>query len=391
MLSPRSGGTPSKSKPKSSFNPASEAKKTDPLATPSKPRHGAAGLAGTPSKSNTTQNSAYLRAQPTSATRALEFITPSARRTLHLKNTPSSSRVSRLKFASDETPEFLRRTAPLLPSFMAAINAKKSQSQDVDAEGEEGEGELSWSPVAVRLPRKPAGRCLSALVKGLRNMEEEKLDEELEMLREMECEELGIPISKPKPFGPGAGTALPRKPRVQVQDSQVPDFGPGEEKGEVEMPLGADGEREGDESSESDAEQLGRDGRKLRVWKKKGQKRSTRRVVMRPTVGKWVPEKEWACGGDEEGGEGVVRDTQISGQEKEGGARAGLEDGDDSESGEDGEGNKVVDKDGKGTVGKKAKKPKKVSATAHANFRALKIRNKQSKGKRGGRFGRRNK
>lgn len=275
---------------------------------------------------------------------------------------------------------------------MAAINAKKSSSQDVDAEGEEGEGELSWSPVAVRLPRKPAGRCLSALVKGLRNMEEEKLDEELEMLREMECEELGIPISKPKPFGPGAGAALPRKPRVQVQDSQIPDFGPGEEKGEVEMPLGADGEREGDESSESDAEQLGRDGRKLRVWKKKGQKRSTRRVVMRPTVGKWVPEKEWACGEDEEGkGEGVVRDTQVSGQGKEGEAGAGLEDGDDSESGEDGEGNKVVGKDGKGTVGKKAKKPKKVSATAHANFRALKIRNKQSKGKRGGRFGRRNK
>jgi len=262
---------------------------------------------------------------------------------------------------------------------MAAVNAKKSSSQDVDAEGEEGGGEVSWSPVAVRLPRKPAGRCLSALVKGLRNMEEEKLDEELEMLREMECEELGIPIAKP--VGPGPGAAIARKTQVQVEDSQ-----------QVEMPLGADGEREGDESSESDAEQLGRDGRKLRVWKKKGQKRSTRRVVMRPTVGKWVPEKEWACGEDEEGkGEGVVRDTQVGGQGKEGEAGAGLEDGDDSESGEDGEGNKVVGKDGKGTVGKKAKKPKKVSATAHANFRALKIRNKQSKGKRGGRFGRRNK
>lgn len=38
----------------------------------------------------------------------------------------------------------------------------------------------------VRKLPKPAGRGLSALVKGLRDMEDEKLDEELEMLREME-------------------------------------------------------------------------------------------------------------------------------------------------------------------------------------------------------------
>ncbi|MCJ1246630.1 DNA replication regulator sld2 [Trapelia coarctata] len=398
MLSPRSGGTPSKSKSISNLNSASKAKNADLLATPSKPRSGAVNAVGTPGKNDTVHSPASLRKLPTSATTAGEFITPSARRTLRLKNTPTSSRVSRLKFTSDETPEFLRRTAPLLPSFMAAVNAKKSQSQDADVDGEEAE--ISWSPVAVRLPRKPAGRCLSALVKGLRNMEEEKLDEDLDLLREMECEEFGIPI--PKPVGSRGGVSISNKPRVQVQDSQVPDhaYSGGQGDGEVEMPLGADGEREGDESSESDAEQLGRDGRKLRVWKKRGQKRSTRRVVMRPTAGKWKPEEKWACVEEEEG-EGVVRDTQAGAVEK---ARDGEGNGEclDGEDGEDGDGDgghgdDTAAKDGAkgtvGTVGKKAKvkAPKKVSATAHANFRALKIRNKQSKGKKGGRFGRRNK
>lgn len=336
---------------------------------------------------------------PSSAAMAGQFITPSARRTLHLQGTPGS-RVSRLKFTADETPEFLRRTAPPRPAFNgAARDARNSQGQHAAGDND-GEDEVSWSPVAVRLPRQPAGRCLSALVRGLRNLEEEKLDDDLDLLREMEHEELGAPIP------------LSKRPRVQVRDSQVqlqltdPGAGVGEGAGgeegeaELEMPLGADGERDGDASSESDAEPLGRDGRKLRVWKKKGQKRSTRRVVMRPTVGRWKPEAEWVCGVGEEG-EGVVRDTQIGGGEGVGRAAGGNRgvggDGEDGEDGKGGDGEEAAEGaedggEGTGTGGTKAKakKTKKVSATAHANFRALKMRNKQGQGKkRGGRFGRR--
>jgi len=354
-------------------------KRRELLATPSKARHEGGTVGGTPgSKSRLNPESAM---KGPSAAVAGEFVTPSARRTLHLQGTPGS-RVSRLKFASDETPEFLRRTAPLRPTFHSAdSNARNSQSQNAAGDNE-GDDEVSWSPVAVRLPRKPAGRCLSALVRGLRNMEEEKLDEDLDLLREVEREELGAPIPIP----------ILKRPRIQVRDSQVQlsdhmtTTGHGEGEVEMEMPLGADGEREGDQSSESDVEQLGRDGRKLRVWKKKGQKRSTRRVVMRPTVGRWKPEAEWVCGVVEEGqGEkGLVRDTQTGGGEGEEDGGGEGEDWEDRDEGADQDG-------GKETGGKKAKKAKTVSATAHANFRALKIRNKQSKGKGKGRFGRRNK
>ena len=346
-----------------------------PRSTPSKPRNLSLPLTtssksrqevgvGTPSKRAKTpySGSKTLSAKPLLA----ELLTPSAQRVSH--RTPTSSRkgVSRLKF--DETPEFLRRTAPLLPNFSAA-NVGKSQTNGADEESE-----ISWSPVAVRLPPKPAGRGLSALVKGLRGMEEEKMDEELDMLRELEAEELGTSSIKAN-----AGPPMPRKARIQVEDSQH----------QPEMPLGPDGE--GWESSEEEEEQRGRDGKPLKVWKKKGQKRSTRRVVMKPTVGKWKPEKAWALPEDE--AEGVMQDTQINGtsaDSNKGGSHAGMHEGG---------GSNADTLDDKGATSKvastaneevtKTKAPKKVSATAHANFRALKIKNKQSKGKKGGRFGRR--
>ena len=112
---------------------------------------------------------------------------------------------------------------------------------------------------------------------------------------------------------------------------------------------------------------------------------------MKPTVGKWKPEKAWALPEDE--AEGVMQDTQINGtsaDSNKGGSHAGMHEGG---------GSNADTLDDKGATSKvastaneevtKTKAPKKVSATAHANFRALKIKNKQSKGKKGGRFGRR--
>ena len=82
--------------------------------------------------------------------------------------TPRGPRsASALQFA---TPAFLKRgCAPLPPS--------------VDENGEYVE-----SPRPLRLPRKPLVRGLSSVVAGLRRLEEEALDEDLEALREVEME-----------------------------------------------------------------------------------------------------------------------------------------------------------------------------------------------------------
>jgi len=210
-----------------------------------------------------------------------------------------------------------------------------------------------------RLPKAYAGRGLSALVKGLREMEEARLDEELDMLREMED---GDAIS-----------TKTQQPKVMVNDSQRPD-----------MPLGPDGNVESEDDTGA-YEAKRRDGKSLKVWKKKGQKRTTRRVTMRPNAAKWKPEPGWqgGRGSGDEVEDALVKESQVSKQGASGdelGSEAGIEHAKQ----------KIGKIEGKkeGKEGSVTKVKKKISATAHANFRALKIKNKQSKGKRGGKFGR---
>jgi len=298
------------------------------------------------------------------------FLTPSIRRVVESRTPGSRSGVSKLRF--DETPAFLRRDS-------------QRGHTDVDAYGGDDDA-LPWSPVRVRT--KPAGRGLSALVRGLRELEEEKLDDDLEMLRELEAEQSGD--------NGGATTKKPIAPKVLVGDSQM-----------GEMPLGPDGNRES-ESEDEEAlakEGRGRDGKPLRVWKKKGQKRSTRRVIMKPVAAKWKPEVEWNCGKDieEDKAEVVVVETQLVEGALGNNEGGDLGDRDWEESLEEdelwigveeasvGPEQKETKKEEKagGEREEAPKKKKKIAATAHANFRALKIRNKQSKGKGGGKFGRR--
>ncbi|MCJ1258772.1 regulatory particle non-ATPase [Lignoscripta atroalba] len=293
------------------------------------------------------------------------FLTPSTRRVNEQRTPGSRGKVSKLRF--DETPEFLRRDSQRAMPAMSTDDASHAM--------EDG---ISWSPVAIRMPAKPAGRGLSALVKGLRNMEDEKLDEELELLREMEAEEGGI---KPS-------TNVKAYPNVLVQDSQM------------DMPLGPDGEGEvSSEDEDIEKEGKGRDGKPLKVWKKKGQKRSTRRVNMKPVTAKWKPEAQWK--GEVDGGDELavaetqaVNTTAVPGQLEEGDINEnGVSDGyntADSEVQSHSQTQTQKEKDETAQGNGKTKPPKKkISATAHANFRALKIKNKQSKGKRGGKFSRR--
>ena len=298
-----------------------------------------------------------------------------------MKTPTSKTGVKKIQF--DDTPEFLKRDSQCM---MFRRPAKKKQAER--AEDQTGEEEQSWSPVAVRMPRKPAGRTLSQMMKDLRDIQEESIEDELDILRELENE------------GNGGGRATATMPKIQpprllVKDSQI------------EMPLGPDAGSESWSDDDLEEEGKGRDGRPLKIYKKKGQKRSTRKVNIKPTAGKWKPEPEWK-GGEEEGDGDeaeAVAETQISAEMPEADGNDQEEDASaDAKYLEIGEQalrarlmkqkELVAETDACtsmiSTTDGKPKKVKKVNALAHTNFRALKIKNKNSKAKgKGGRFARR--
>ncbi|KAL9031223.1 MAG: hypothetical protein Q9196_000723 [Gyalolechia fulgens] len=357
--------------PSSTFRTPSKRQSLAPLPT---------NVVGTPSRQNPEEQPASSmkrrsRSPPSSSKRTYlaSFLTPSTRRIADIGNTPQTrTSVSKLRF--DDTPVFLKRDSQRFTQSQTAGRAANVDDEDAS----------SWSPVAVRVMRtKPAGRALSALVKGLRDMEEAKLDDDLELLRDMEDGGLHAVESQSRPV-----------PQLCVEDSQVPD-----------MPLGPDGQGESDsEDLEAlKAEGKARNGKPLKVWKKKGQKRTTRRVTIKPNTAKWKPEPEWKGGKDEEdeGEITVIKETQFIAAvttAEQGTEAEDLQTDDDyvTESASDkGKPQKQTKAEQKGRpveaqkAPPNAKKKKPVNAVAHANFRALKIKNKNSKAKGRGRFGRR--
>jgi hypothetical protein len=147
--------------------------------------------------------------------------------------TPSSSK-------GLSTPAFLRRTSNML--IMNTLVEEAESDHEIKS--------LNFGRMR-QPPFKKRGivRSLSSIIQGLRKQEDDELDEELEMMREME-------------------DAESTKPTVQVQDSQVV------------MPLGPD---KGIESEESEEEE--RDtGVFRKPWKKKGLKRQTKRVISKSSL-----------------------------------------------------------------------------------------------------------
>ncbi|OTA65969.1 hypothetical protein K449DRAFT_420660 [Hypoxylon sp. EC38] len=289
---------------------------------------------------------------PTSTTkRGMLFTTPSKRRDSNaaLGRTPTS--VSKFQFS---TPSFLRR-APLAT---------------VDENGD-------YISPPLRLPRKPLGRSLSSAVASLRKLEEEALDDDEEALREMEND--AEPSNAKKPAKP--------EDTILEPDSQA-----------QQLLGGFDDEGLYDSAPE---EQLGRDGQPLRVYKKKGQKRTTRRVNIKPIRSKrpQQPTEENADSGSEveaEVEENVVLETQIE-TTRQDVEELELEDLDfdplqeeDEEVGskKKGRGRKPKKTDQK--EGKIKKAARKVNELAHANFKRLKLKNHGAKGSKAqGRFRRR--
>lgn len=188
----------------------------------------------------------------------------------------SSSSVSRLQFA---TPAFLRR----IPM------AKITESSEY------------VSPEPLRLPRKPLLRGLSSVVADLRKLQEEQMDDDLEALREIENEAGGggnddshnnnnkQQAPSKEADTPAVTTAAVGPPQQQQKAITKKQHDKEEEEAAIlaadHLALlgGFDDEGQFDDP-DGDEENAGRDrdGRLLKVYKKKGQKRTTRRSNMRP-------------------------------------------------------------------------------------------------------------
>lgn len=255
------------------------------------------------------------------------FMTPLKKRDNNAgSETPSS--VSKLQF---ETPAFLKRHS--LPALSEAA-------------------EVNAPPPPLRLPRKPLVRGLSEIVASLRKVEEEKLDDDLDALREMENEEMGIaPAPKPQALAPTQNKILEK----DTQDGSLP-LGGFDDEGLYDSPV---------------EEELDR-GAPLPFVKKKGQKRTTRLVNMKPTWSKRPNSTDNNQGVPDD--DEFIPETQIQGSHGSTQQNAELSDSDD-ETRVKAQPTKTATKQGT------AKKPaRKVNELAHANFHRLKLRNYGAKG-----------
>lgn len=256
------------------------------------------------------------------------------------------------------TPSFLRRSFPLAPI---------------------GEDDQEASFAAPQFKRRGLVRSLSTIIQGLKKQEEQKMDDDWDIMNELEAEERGE-------------TEEDAAPKVLVEDSQA-----------AEMPLGPD---KGAESSEDegavDRSGLDVNGNPRKVWKKKGLKRQTRRVIMRPVTHKPKKAVKDAHPKSDDSESEHVEETQLPGAAKLPAGEDVFDDEDDAETTDSKHDSQQSHYEPSGPKQKKrkktnaanedsSKKPKKTSALAHANFRKLKIKNKNSKanGRGGRKFGRR--
>ncbi|GAB0139131.1 hypothetical protein EsDP_00007346 [Epichloe bromicola] len=314
--------------------------KLQPHGTPSR---AGANVLSTPSKRtamNDPGSTTKLGRTPMSSSRKQMlnmFATPMKNRRGSIDGKTMSS-VSKLQF---DTPVFLKRHG--LPA--------------VD------ENAMFADPAPLRLPRKPLVRGLSEIVASLRKVEEDVLDDDLEALREIENDTAGVS----RPMSPSLGTRpapapVPAAPAVLEPDSQ----------GRPMLLGGFDNEEMYDSAHEDGVD---RNGNPLPAYKKKGQKRTTRKANIRPTMKKRpqvVVAQEHGNGEDDEGAD-VVPETQVIA-----GPDGDYEDGASSD-----------EAPAKGAANKKSKAKKdvpvkkvakKVNELAHANFKRLKLRNHGAKG-----------
>ncbi|KAI9883236.1 MAG: hypothetical protein M1823_004995 [Watsoniomyces obsoletus] len=342
-------------------------------------------LEDTPQKEGQSEDASNIRrdqhktpSKPTAAGMDSEFVTP-----LKHSRTPASS--SRRFFLD-----------------MFVTPSKKRDTTTTLLENGEEKGGVTDTPSFLRrrnrqfggrepfstsfMQRKPPGKSLSALIADLRKLENDKADEELDILRELEEEaeaELGV----------GVGVESGSKQTGTTKTSLDPTTGKNDNDDKrLDGPtrILPDGEVVKDVIPEDTAAPTG----SKKVWKKRGQKRTTKRVIIRPSLKsitnppvKTTPssfpsilhdDDDDDSSNENEKENNANDDTYKPGHKNNKGDRK-QDEGDDNENDTQKE---------KKMKEKSKKKGINANATSHANFRRLKLRNRNSKGRGGGGGGR---
>ncbi|PVH99079.1 hypothetical protein DM02DRAFT_529835 [Periconia macrospinosa] len=251
------------------------------------------------------------------------------------------------------------------PAFLRRDNFLK----DIAEDDEPTPRPLPWK-------RRGIGRSLSAMIQSMKKQEEDQMDEEEEIMRQMEMEESELPPRKKQKI-----------PEVLVQDSQV------------EMPLGPDrGVESEDEDNEKEKTQE-QNGKVQNRWKK-GLKRQTRRVIMKPNFSRTQPQSTHAHEDMVEEchkvGEAQINSDMVGSDFEFSGDEASEYESDASHSKKkavvptkkklDGASASQVEKSTQnqgGPVKTVKTAARKIKATAHANYRRLKIKSKGGNGGKG--------
>jgi DNA replication and checkpoint protein len=154
--------------------------------------------------------------------------------------------------ALETTPAFLRRTTSFNQRLITAAGSTAKQSGSNTSAAFKHDGDLRKGPSM----RPFRGRALSEILRGLRQMEDNDDEDEMDALREMEGNTMNV--------------------------------------------------LSGDGPSAADHPTLGE--KPTRIWKKKGQKRTTRRVIMRPAT-----DRSWTKNSDvDEGDAPAVEDEDTA-------------------------------------------------------------------------------
>lgn len=242
--------------------------------------------------------------------------------------TPTS--ISRLQF---DTPAFLKRHS--LP--VADENA------------------MFADPSPLKLPRKPLVRGLSEIVASLRQVEEDALDDDLEALRDLE-NDMNAPRMPSAPAKPTDEEHV-----ILEKDSQT----------RPALLGGFDSEEMYDSPVEDGVDH---NGNPVPVYKKKGQKRTTRKTNMRPVAKHRSQDPALRRDGDSDSGD-MIPETQVV----PGPGGEGAEDVDSAKGATPKQNDVAANKKNK-VEGALKKGIRKVNEMAHANFRRLKLRNHGAKG-----------
>ena len=305
--------------------------------------------------------------------------------------------------AFDATPAYLKRSSSFKDRLLS-VSASTAGVMNLSKPNPTSLPEIQTGPPTLRR-YKSGPRPLSEILRGLRKIEDEQDEDDLDALREIEGGQIN----------------------VLVKDSQAEAAGAGVEEGG----LGQEVEVERENMALTKA------------WKKKGQKRTTKRVNMRPVKMKPRQENQWVAedsGSEEADGpevaeeksrttermmddvlgsdipvtmgrevESIEQETNLE-RRMESGSDVEFQDGSDCDELDErtqsrehdkitinkAEVSKTSRKEGKKKDKDTAHKSKQKkgstinpNAVSHQNFRSLKIRNKNSKAKGGrGRFGR---